>query len=135
MLRSREETRPFYQYSPTNPLGSRWIRDDRLYELLHRLDENIPQTPPRGEISSSRSESQPNVDAALVKFVQQDYLLCIKEKEAEFALYCLGPRAAMEIGRKQILYFCSQILGQDPDPSMLLELEQDEQEAMEVEAQ
>jgi hypothetical protein len=107
--------------------GSRWIRDDRLYELLHRLDENIPKEPWRGEGSSSaRSTSQPNVDAALIKFVQQDYLLCIKEKDPDMTLYCLGPRAAMEIGRKQILYFCSQILGQDPDPSMLLELEQDE---------
>ncbi|GAX19535.1 hypothetical protein FisN_19Hh112 [Fistulifera solaris] len=107
--------------------GSRWLRDDRLYELLHRLDENIPKEPPRGEGSSSaRSTSHPNVDAALVKFVHQDYLLCIKEKDPELTMYCLGPRAAMEIGRKQILYFCSQILGQDPDPSMLLELEQDE---------
>lgn len=109
-----------------------------MYELLHRLDENIPKGPFRGEGTSSRSDTQPNVDAALIKFVQQDYLLCIKEKEPEVVLYCLGPRAAMEIGRKQILYFCSQVLGQDPDPSMLLELEQDDQDqenAEEVEVQ
>ena len=106
-----------------------------MYELLHRLDENIPKEPFRGEGSSSRTDTQPNVDAALSKFVHEDYLLCIKEKDPDLVLYCLGPRAAMEIGRKQILYFCSQVLGQDPDPSMLLELEQDDQDNAEEEVE
>jgi len=39
--------------------------------------------------------------------------------------YAMGPRAAMEIGRKQIVYFCAEILDEQPDPTMLSEIVQD----------
>jgi hypothetical protein len=55
-----------------------------------------------------------------------DYLS--KEKEAsakgdeDVTLFAMGPRAALEVGRRQIIYFCSEILGEQPDPSMLQEV-------------
>jgi len=32
----------------------------------------------------------------------------------------------MEVGRKQIIYFCSNILDEQPDPTMLAEVDEDE---------
>jgi len=126
--------------------GSRWILDQHLYEHLNRIDENFPKTPPsegggrkrapRASSTSSRVVT-PDVDALLVKFVQRDYLLEEKASDRSGSqavednayYYSLGPRAAMEIGRKQILYFCAEILDQDPDPTMLQELQQEEEMA------
>jgi hypothetical protein len=123
--------------------GSRWILDKDLYMLLNKTDENIPIEPARTKrqtASTPRSRGTggvsqtPNVDALLHKFVKHDYLLCVKASDLGFAVedelaeyYSLGPRAAMEIGRKQIVYFCAEILDEDPDPTMLHELQQDEE--------
>lgn len=78
----------------------------------------------------------PDVDTLLERFVHTDYLL--KEKvdpnakgggvvppaEGESGIsYAMGPRAAMEIGRKQIIHFCAEILDEQPDPTMLAEIE------------
>ena len=140
--------------------GTRWITGSALYRLLHGVDENIPQDPPisgskKGHRDSSggvgltpvKVASQggprgdgiantPDVDALLVKFVEMDYLLKIKEEanlsasamelpsqddRSDF-MYAMGPRAAMEIGRKQIIYFCAEILDEQPCPTMLSEL-------------
>jgi hypothetical protein len=38
--------------------------------------------------------------------------------------YAMGPRAAMEIGRKQIVYFCAEVLDEEPDETMIAEIEQ-----------
>jgi hypothetical protein len=35
----------------------------------------------------------------------------------------------MEIGRRQIIYFAAEVLDEDPDPTMLAELENDPEEA------
>jgi hypothetical protein len=43
----------------------------------------------------------------------------------------MGPRAAMEVGRKQVIYFCSNVLDEQPDPTMLAEVDEDEEELME----
>jgi hypothetical protein len=60
------------------------------------------------------------------QFVAMDYLLKDKEASAkgdgDITLYAMGPRAALEIGRRQVIYFCSEILGEQPDPSMLQEV-------------
>ena len=32
-----------------------------------------------------------------------------------------------EVGRKQVVFFCSEILGEEPDPTMLKEISQDEE--------
>jgi len=45
--------------------------------------------------------------------------------EAQFQ-YSMGPRAAMEIGRRQVIYFCSEILDEQPDPTMLQEIASEE---------
>mmetsp|Transcript_6995 Transcript_6995/g.15089 ORF Transcript_6995/g.15089 Transcript_6995/m.15089 type:complete len:366 (-) Transcript_6995:150-1247(-) len=133
----------------------RWITEFDLYSLLHRVDENIPGEPPseegrkkrggRHSLSSHQditgAAQTPDIDALLEKFVHLDYLLKEKIEPPESSLessalvgddgkltaYAMGPRAAMEIGRRQIIYFCSNVLGeQAPDPTMLAEIEEDE---------
>ena len=39
----------------------------------------------------------------------------------------------MEVGRKQIIYFCSNVLDEQPDPTMLAEVEKDEESEEEEE--
>jgi hypothetical protein len=134
--------------------GSRWIHDKALYSLLHRLDENIPAEPPtqgsKRKASSTQSSSStrfaggtaaaqtPNVDALLTQFVQREYL--IKEKATRTQLeandsveendffYTMGPRSALEVGRRQIIHFCAELLDEEPDVTMLQELENDPDE-------
>jgi hypothetical protein len=137
--------------------GSRWILDKDLYGLLNRIDENIPGEPPAQGTKRSASSTQqinrfgggdgvamtPDVDVLLDKFVTRDYL--IKEKATEERLvvsqdaeegsmfYTMGPRAAMEIGRRQIIYFAAEVLDdEEPDPTMLAELQNDPDEAMDT---
>lgn len=120
---------------------SRWITDSDLYRLLHSIDENIPPEPPAAanrKVTATRhyrhDVGTPDVDSLLAKFVHQDYLL--KEKVSEQQTgpgshlventfqYAMGPRAAMEIGRKQIVYFCAEVLDEEPDETMIAEIEQ-----------
>ena len=133
--------------------STRWITEHQLYSLLNRVDEHIPSQPPSAEgrkrATSNRGRPSlgpgeglaqtPDVDALLEKFVQSDYLLRDKIDEAEATsgresgndegkviAYAMGPRAAMEIGRRQIVWFCSNVLDEQPDPTMLAEIEEDE---------
>ena len=89
----------------------------------------------------------PDVDAMLERFVQLDYLLrdkieepdCVEGSSAagedgKVTAYAMGPRAAMEVGRKQVIYFCSNVLDEQPDPTMLAEVDEDE-ESMEEEGE
>lgn len=136
--------------------GSRWITDSDLYRLLHGIDEDIPEEPPAAanrKVSGTQARyhndvedgvsQTPDVDSLLEKFVHMDYLL--KEKAGEDAgpgsqvventfQYAMGPRAAMEIGRKQIVYFCADILGEQADETMIAEIDAaDDEEFMEEE--
>ena len=77
----------------------------------------------------------------LERFVHLDYLLKDKIEETESGreasedgkviAYAMGPRAAMEIGRKQLVQFCAQILDEQPDPTMLAEIDEDEEDSEE----
>lgn len=77
----------------------------------------------------------PDVDGLLEKFVYMDYLLKKKvektPREGQMAddsdgfYYAMGPRAAMEVGRRQIVCFCAEILDEEPDVTMLTEIEDD----------
>jgi hypothetical protein len=136
----------FCKGTPRND-ASRWITDSDLYRLLHSIDENIPEEPPAAanrKVASTRHRNDvsqtPDVDTLLAKFVHQDYLL--KEKAGELTgpgsqlventfQYAMGPRAAMEIGRKQIVYFCAEVLDEEADETMLAEIEQAEGDFME----
>ena len=116
--------------------GSRWMYDGDLYRLLHRLDENLPNEPPapgskRKQGSSTVTGNTPNVDVLLEQFVHRNYLL--KEKVVgdpdlpeNAVFYSMGPRAGIEIGRKQVLYFCAEILDEEVTPGMIQELEGEE---------
>jgi len=111
---------------------------------LHRVDDAIPEEPPVQGTARAKARSQyrtgtqndaltPNVDALLEQCVNWDYF--IKEKASEEVLqsqnleegylYSMGPRSAVEIGRKQIIFFCASILGEEPDPSMIKEVDDD----------
>lgn len=80
-----------------------------------------------------------DVEAAIDKFVSMDYLLKEKSEslfgnsasqdmnmaaseELEGFSYALGPRAALEIGRRQIIYFCADVLDEKPCDTMLAEV-------------
>lgn len=121
--------------------GSRWILDSDLYKLLNVLDESIPNEPPApgAKKGPSRYQATPNIDIQLEQFTKLDYIVKEKITDEHFQvmpavdenafLYALGPRTAVEIGRKQILYFCAEILDEgEPDPAMLEEIERDERE-------
>jgi hypothetical protein len=131
--------------------GSRWITDMDLYRLLHGVDENIPEEPPsvaNRKVSSGNCFANdgdggvgmtPHVDALLLQFVERDYLLREKVSEPtgpgsqvtdqDMFQYSMGPRAAMEIGRRQVIFFCSEILDEgEPDPTMLQEIDQEDAE-------
>jgi hypothetical protein len=135
----------------SRPGGSRWILARDLYRLLHDVDEAIPEEPPAQGTARAKAGTQasqknryrdkdnltPNVDGLLDQFVQSDYLF--KEKATEEnvtsqtveegdVLYSMGPRSAMEVGRKQVIYFCAEILDEEPDPSMLKEAEGEQED-------
>lgn len=123
----------------------RKILERDLYRYLHRVDNAIPEEPPAQGTARARSRTQyrsgtksdnmtPDVDALLEQCVHWDYF--VKEKASEDncvsqnfedgeMLYSIGPRSVMEIGRKQIICFCASILGEEPDPSMLREVDDD----------
>jgi hypothetical protein len=135
----------------SRPGGSRWILARDLYRLLHDVDEAIPEEPPAQGTARAKAGTQasqknryrdkenltPNVDGLLDQFVQSDYLFKEKATEENFTsqtveegdvLYSMGPRSAMEVGRKQVIYFCAEILDEEPDPSMLKEAEGEQED-------
>eukprot|EP00573_Skeletonema_grethae_P010912 CAMPEP_0201692782 /NCGR_PEP_ID=MMETSP0578-20130828/5575_1 /ASSEMBLY_ACC=CAM_ASM_000663 /TAXON_ID=267565 /ORGANISM="Skeletonema grethea, Strain CCMP 1804" /LENGTH=361 /DNA_ID=CAMNT_0048178207 /DNA_START=108 /DNA_END=1190 /DNA_ORIENTATION=- len=137
---------------------TRWITEHHLYSLLHRVDENIPSEPPSAEgRKKSRSNGgrqslggteggvgeTPDIDALLEKFVMQDYLLrdkidegdesAGKSEDGKVIAYAMGPRAAMEVGRRQVVFFCSNVLDEQPDPTMLREIDEDDEASEEEE--
>jgi MAGE family len=96
--------------------------------------------------------STPDVDQLLEQYVKQDYLLrerlaednkvvaalltssttdnmTMSQNEEQTFVYTMGPRAAVEIGRKQVVIFCADILDEHPDETMLMEYENDDQGA------
>lgn len=131
--------------------GSRHILARELYRLMHAVDENIPEEPPAQGTARAKAGNQnhnklqgngntctPNFDVMLESFAQADYLIKEKATDENFhsqpleegdVLYSMGPRAALELGRKQIITFCAEILNEEPDPSMLKEIEDDGNEA------
>mmetsp|Transcript_9454 Transcript_9454/g.28208 ORF Transcript_9454/g.28208 Transcript_9454/m.28208 type:complete len:325 (+) Transcript_9454:357-1331(+) len=120
----------------------RKILERDLYKYLHRVDDDIPEEPPAQGTSRAKARSQyrtgtkstPDADALLEKCVSWDYFIKEKATEENCAfqnleegdiVYSMGPRSVMEIGRKQIIGFCASILGEEPDPSMLQEVDND----------
>lgn len=98
--------------------NSRWLLDKELYRLLHVMDENLPPEPPVPGSTRPPSRVEPDVDAALDRFVKMDYLIRVKANEQLLAMnehaedtscfYAMGARAAIEIGRKQVVHFLAQ---------------------------
>lgn len=126
--------------------SSRKILERDLYKYLHRVDPaEILEDPPEQGSTRFKARTQyfrgnqdecitPNVDSLLEQCVYWDYFIKEKATEENFSsqsleegdvLYSIGPRSALEIGRKQIISFCASILEEEPDPSMLREVEED----------
>lgn len=125
--------------------STRKMLERDLYRYLHRVDDSIPEEPPAQGTARARERSKyrtqtkgegltPNVDALLEQCVNWDYFIKEKATDENFSsenyeegdfVYSMGPRSAMEIGRKQIIFFCATILGEAPDPSMLKEIQDD----------
>jgi len=101
--------------------SARWITEEQLYNLLHTVDPSIPEDPPI--TPRKRSSDYMDVDSSLKKFVELDYLLLQKvEHDGEtIKKYSMGPRSALEIGRRQLIHFCAEILGETVDETMLNE--------------
>jgi hypothetical protein len=115
-----------------------------LYRLLHRIDDAIPEEPPikgtprdkskQYRTGTSADSLTPNVDSLLEQCIKWDYFIKEKATEELYSsstlqdgdmLISMGPRSAMEIGRAQIIHFCASVLGEEPDPSMLREVQDD----------
>eukprot|EP00536_Pseudo-nitzschia_multiseries_P008330 jgi/Psemu1/20194/gm1.20194_g len=123
----------------------RKILERDLYKYLHRVDDAIPEEPPAQGTTRAKARAQyrtgtksdattPDADALLEQCVNWDYFIKEKATEANCTfqnleegdvVYSMGPRSIMEIGRKQIISFCASILGEEPDPSMLQEVDDD----------
>ncbi|KAG7364678.1 MAGE family protein [Nitzschia inconspicua] len=132
--------------------GPRKMLERDLYRLLHRIDDAIPEEPPIQGTSRAKNAKQyrtgtstdiatPNVDTLLDQCVHWDYFIKEKASDENFSsqvleegdmLISMGPRSAIEIGRSQIIHFCASILGEEPDPSMLREVQEDVEEAPEM---
>jgi len=113
----------------------RFINENELYQLLNGLDESLPPRPPPASSSgvlqtiTTVNGQTPDVDALLNNFVILDYLWKSDfgdDPSDPIYSYAMGPKSALEVGRRQIIYFCSEILDEQPDPTMLQELEEDE---------
>mmetsp|Transcript_24259 Transcript_24259/g.59376 ORF Transcript_24259/g.59376 Transcript_24259/m.59376 type:complete len:327 (-) Transcript_24259:74-1054(-) len=124
--------------------GSRWVLGRDLYRLLHNVDDALPGEPPAQGSARAKTHSKcsrfqqnsltPNLDALMDQFIAWDYFIKERATEDNFTaqavedgdfIYTMGARSAIEIGRKQIIYFCAEILDVEPDPTMLKEVEED----------
>jgi hypothetical protein len=132
--------------------GPRKMLERDLYRLLHRIDDSIPEEPPIQGSTRAKSSKQyrggtsadnltPNADTLLDQCVHWDYFVKEKATDESFSsqnledgdmLISMGPRSAIEIGRSQIIHFCASVLGEEPDPSMLREVQEDMDEAPEM---
>ena len=109
----------------------KWITEEQMYKYLNAIDMSIPDNAREAKDASVQDLDQ-SVPALLAEFVAQDYLITdkVKSPETDFSgvYYTWGPRAALEVGMKQIVFFTANILDEQPDPTMLLEVERGEGE-------
>ena len=115
-------------------IASRWLNAESLYALLHAIDDRFPQRPPlhiKGSSSSSKVHVEGlhnDVESLIELYVSQDFLLKAKEEQQEnfdgtLFCYAMGPRSLLEIGRRQLLQFVAEVLDEEPDPTMLQEID------------
>jgi hypothetical protein len=73
-----------------------------------------------------------DVPSLLSQFVTGDYLLSHTFKTdngndvISTLCYDMGPRAALEVGRRQLIFMAAQLLDETPDQAMLNELDNEE---------
>lgn len=111
--------------------GSRWLLDKELYRLLNNMDENLPEEPPAQGSTRQRHQVDgvPDVDGALDRFVKMDYLWKVKADENLMAIneqaeetswfYTMSARAAVEIGRLNVVHFVASTRKLEPHQQTL----------------
>ena len=53
-----------------------------------------------------------------------------QSEDGKVTAYAMGPRAVLEVGQRQIIYFCANVLDEEPDPTMLAEVDGDDDELL-----
>jgi len=103
----------------------KWLTEENLFKLLNQTDPDIP-----AEVKFAKDteiEGVGSVAGGIQEFVDCGYLILDKFKtddDSSGVYYAWGPRAALEVGRKQIITFTANILDEQPDPTMLQELDE-----------
>lgn len=118
------------------------IREKVLYEQLQGLEPQLQITAKGGSKDGEYSISGEvqgvgEVSEAFEKMRKEQYLLREKEEsdEGHYFVYSMGPRAYVEIGRRQVLQFLAETMSQEVDQSLLKEIENDEARQAEKEAE
>ena len=128
--------------------GSRKKRSLNSESQLSQTQSSSTSSSGGGGDGESGGNDSPDVDATLERLVQRGYLLRRPTNAAGAAggatttnnngggdsgggdggvKYSMGPRAALEVGRRQVVYFCAEVLGRaEPDAAMLQELNDDD---------
>ena len=108
--------------------AGRELDEPELYRRLHALDPNVEGAPPRRGVGGGEIAGVGRVADLVEAFRKQHYIVAEPREDADGAPTCalkIGPRAFVEFGRKQIVHFIADSLGQVADPTVLNEIRQE----------
>lgn len=111
-------------YSSNHGSSSHKLAEPQLVQHLMRLDTNSTK------VARLRDFGHEEYEGVVDTFVKQHYL--IKEKDEDsgesvpVTVLSLGPRALLEVGRRQIVFFTHEAVGTTVDAALLEELAEDE---------
>jgi len=117
-----------FVYSSNHDSSSHKVSEVQLSQHLERLDPNSTKQ------SRERLFGVSEWEGAVDLFVKQHYLVKEKEEDgdASVGIVGLGPRAFVEVGRKQVVFFTHEAVDQAVDPSLLEELAEDDRAPQEA---
>jgi hypothetical protein len=110
------------------------VSERQLVAHLEKLD------PASSKASRQHDFGHETYEAAIELFTKQHYLTREKEDdlnggEDRVNVLGLGPRAFLEVGRRQVLFFTHEAVGMSVDQALLDELKDDEEDGGEEEAE
>ena len=109
----------------------KWLSEEVLYQKLNFVDPELPKEPPKGKSSQIPEGLTTDIASLLSQFVADDYLVSKTVKSAtndvtSTLCYAVGPRSALELGRRQLVHLAAQLIDELPDQAMLNELDNEE---------
>ena len=112
-------------YSSNHGSSSHKLAEQQLVEHLMRLD------PESTRAARQRAFGHDEWEGVFDMFVKQHYLIKEKDEDAGDGsavanVLSLGPRALLEVGRQQIVYFTHEAVGASVDAALLQELTEDD---------